>query len=592
MSQERGSSDAASLDELPDSELARLAAAGEQRAFEAIIRRYGEDLSRFCATLSPDEPDELFAAAVRRAVPLLHAGDAEVPLGPWLFGLAHEEAGPEDEEEPAHVAPAHEADAPGDPRFARIMRLARTDRAIAMMAEVMSFAFDVIGGVLGLAGDSVEKALRGVREAVMVGISRSSPECEEIRPLLAREDLSADEQEAVDQHLERCPRCRQAQRTVDGLGPMLKRSLPKMTTAAMAFVLREALARAAVGGPSGSSGADRAAAAEEAHRKYLRRRSMAAGGVLGLLVVVAGLALSSGRLGDLTSSGMPESPSLVNSLLAVHELGLQPPAPRPPQRDCTGRARGCPKPPPCDTDCTPIAACPPGTTGAPPRCVPDGCPPGCVPPPKVCPPDCVPPPKVCPPHCVPLPVVCPPDCVPPPCRSPRVGSECVCPSGTVEPDCEPEPVVVSCPEHSIRQGERCVPELQPPSDLCDPHRHPHHHHGRPPHPAEPAEPVSASPPAPTPARPPAPAPESGRGNGHRRHGEDDDRAPHAGHSPQAPPPRPPSPTPAPAPAHEDSDGPDDDPRGPPHREHGGGPPHWAAEPNGRGRGRKRLVPHG
>jgi DNA-directed RNA polymerase specialized sigma24 family protein len=429
-----------------DAELVARAHDGRQDAIEAIFERYGEDLHRFCFALKPDDgATALFTATVVRAVGELHAGGASGELEPWLFGLAQEEAGEEEGEDEAEPPPASPQEDAEDKSFSRFLSLARTERAVLVMRELTSFGCDAIGGVIGLTGDSVQEILEGAREKVTTMFSRSGPDCGLIRSALAQDALSPLEQDAVDKHLTGCDHCRRAAAAASGIGPALKRALPKLTTTGLAFALREGLAHAAVG-PSGPGGALGASAAAEAERRYLRRRSIAAGGVLGLLVVVAVLAVSTGRL-DPDQRVSSAFPPLASTLLSLHDLGIQPDRPGEdrPGEDRPEEDRPPDYPPADTTDCAeeragcPAPECPTGFIGLPPDCLPVAPPPPHVPPP------------------------------PPPPPIPR------CPFGTGKPPCaqgpgpaiHPQGPVDRCDSGMVAGPEGCVPELEPLPDLCD-----------------------------------------------------------------------------------------------------------------------------
>ena len=628
------------LDELSDGEIARLADAGDREAAEEIFALYGPGLFQFCDALDPDRAEVLYRATVKRAIAELRAGDKTDPADEWLLRLAHTEAG-EEGDAPADVAPPPAA-RKRPSLLARFRSRPRKEREVAFLTVVQSYGYDVVGGLVGLQGDSVEQLLQGARKGVMAAVAKSGPECEVIRQALALDTIPPLAQAAVDRHLEDCARCRTAQHDLHELGPALKRALPRISIAAMAFALREGLAHAAVGGSGGGSGgssagqgAERRAADEakrraaaEAKRVYYRRRSIAAGGVLGLLVVVAVLALSSGRLNDQLSSGSPGFPTLAFTFLSARDLVV----PTPPEPDCKRGKPGC-SAPVCPQGCVPPPVCPTGSSGTRPHCVPpSACPPGwsgtpphCAPPPACppgwsgTPPHCVPPPA-CPAGTVGTPPDCkcpagttgsPPHCVkPPPCPSPRVGSGCVCPDRTVEPDChEPPPIVIPCRKGEVRRDGRCVPNLVPIQDLCDPddrhhgHNRGHRDHLRPPERNDSPEPPPA--PAPAPVPPPRNAPQPPRHQGHDgdRHPPPRDQHPSEGepggrphpsddNPPAAEPPAAEPPAPAPVPDDEGDRGDQGEHghrHGPPHHDHGSGQPQWAVDPQRRRRERKRWA---
>jgi DNA-directed RNA polymerase specialized sigma24 family protein len=79
---------------LGDERLARLAGAGDERAFAAIYRRYGQELHHYCCAILGDAEDAADAlqntmVSALRALP----GEArEIALKPWLYRVAHNES--------------------------------------------------------------------------------------------------------------------------------------------------------------------------------------------------------------------------------------------------------------------------------------------------------------------------------------------------------------------------------------------------------------------------------------------------------------------------------------------------------------------
>ena len=79
--------------ELPDSELARLAADGSRAAFDAIFGRYGQELYRFSVALTgAGSGEELFRAAIGRGIAALRAGLGPGDLRSAIFKGARETA--------------------------------------------------------------------------------------------------------------------------------------------------------------------------------------------------------------------------------------------------------------------------------------------------------------------------------------------------------------------------------------------------------------------------------------------------------------------------------------------------------------------
>ncbi|MEA2143280.1 MAG: hypothetical protein QOI64_1710, partial [Solirubrobacteraceae bacterium] len=73
-----------------DARLARLAAQGHERAFEAIVERYRRALHAYCRRLLPHErAEDVVQQALLNAWSALRRGDEVRDLRPWLYRIAH-----------------------------------------------------------------------------------------------------------------------------------------------------------------------------------------------------------------------------------------------------------------------------------------------------------------------------------------------------------------------------------------------------------------------------------------------------------------------------------------------------------------------
>ena len=95
-----------------DDRLAELAAAGYERAFEAIVERYREPLARYLRRLLSEQlAEDVLQATFVRAWQAIGAGTRVQDLRPWLYRIAHNEAvnelrasGPAESELPESLA--------------------------------------------------------------------------------------------------------------------------------------------------------------------------------------------------------------------------------------------------------------------------------------------------------------------------------------------------------------------------------------------------------------------------------------------------------------------------------------------------------
>src|SRR5262245_49155622 len=79
---------------LPDARLARLAARGDQHAFEAIFERYHRELYAYCWAIVRDSHDaqDALQDTMTSALRSLPGEERRIVLRPWLYRVAHNES--------------------------------------------------------------------------------------------------------------------------------------------------------------------------------------------------------------------------------------------------------------------------------------------------------------------------------------------------------------------------------------------------------------------------------------------------------------------------------------------------------------------
>ncbi len=79
---------------LSDARLVRLAGRGDERAFEAIFKRYHQELYRYCRAIlsDPDEAQDALQSTMASALRSLPGEERQIALRPWLYRVAHNEA--------------------------------------------------------------------------------------------------------------------------------------------------------------------------------------------------------------------------------------------------------------------------------------------------------------------------------------------------------------------------------------------------------------------------------------------------------------------------------------------------------------------
>lgn len=149
-----------SMSLLSDDRLARRATQGDRRAFEAIFRRYHQDLYRFCLAMAgnPQDAQEALQNTMVKVLRALPGEEREIKLKPWLYRIARNETvemlrrrreGAELEPDAAAAGVEIAQTVEGRERLRVLLvdleQLPDRQRAALVMRELAGFDFDQIG---------------------------------------------------------------------------------------------------------------------------------------------------------------------------------------------------------------------------------------------------------------------------------------------------------------------------------------------------------------------------------------------------------------------------------------------------------------
>ena len=206
---------------LGDSRLARLAARGDQRAFEAIFRRHHQELYRYCRAIlaDPDDAQDALQATMVAALRSLPGEKREIDLRPWLFRVAHNQAitiarrrRELPAEESAHgTAPGADVSLEGRERLRHLVSdlrsLPERQRGALVMRELSGLSYSEIASSLGSSEGAARQLVYEAREAMREAEGARATDCSEIRELISRRDGRVLRGRRVRTHIRGCEGC-------------------------------------------------------------------------------------------------------------------------------------------------------------------------------------------------------------------------------------------------------------------------------------------------------------------------------------------------------------------------------------------------
>ena len=264
---------------LSDARLARRAAVGDERAFEAIFARYSQDLYRYCAAIlgSAEDAHDAVQNTMLKVLRALPGEKRDLKLKPWLYRIAHNEAidlirarratEPIDVDSLVDTAgPARMTEARDRLRLliADITALPDRQRGALVMREMSGLSYEQIGEALqtspAVARQTIYEARLNLRQ---MSEGREMP-CEEVMRAISDEDGRVLRRRDIRAHLLRCESCQEFQAEI----PRRRQELAAITP--LPAVVSAGIVQGLLGGAaSGGSGAAAAGAGGAAAGKAL-----------------------------------------------------------------------------------------------------------------------------------------------------------------------------------------------------------------------------------------------------------------------------------------------------------------------------------
>lgn len=208
---------------LSDDRLARRATRGDRRAFEAIYRRYHQDLYRFCLAMvgNPQDAQDALQNTMVKVLRALPGEERKIQLKPWLYRIARNEAvetlrrrHDSEELEPELIASGWEIAQTAENRerlrglLADLEELPARQRAALVMRELAGLDFAQIGEAFGSSAAVARQTLYEARLSLRQMVEGREMRCEAVTRELSDADGRVTRRREIRAHLRDCAGCR------------------------------------------------------------------------------------------------------------------------------------------------------------------------------------------------------------------------------------------------------------------------------------------------------------------------------------------------------------------------------------------------
>jgi RNA polymerase sigma factor (sigma-70 family) len=207
---------------LPDDRLARRATLGDKRAFEAIYRRYHQDLYRFCLAMvgSPQDAQDTLQNTMIKVLQALPGEERRIRLKPWLYRIARNEAvetlrrrRDSEELEPEQMTSSSAAETAETRErlrvlFADLELLPERQRAVLVMRELSGLDFNQIGAAFETSPAVARQTLYEARLNLRRLEEGRAMRCDDVMRELSDADGRVVRRHEIRAHLRGCADCR------------------------------------------------------------------------------------------------------------------------------------------------------------------------------------------------------------------------------------------------------------------------------------------------------------------------------------------------------------------------------------------------
>ncbi len=206
-----------------DQRLARRATRGDGRAFEAIYRRYGQDLYRFCLAMvsNPQDAQDTLQNAMLKALRALPGEERRIELKPWLYRVVRNEAVEtlRRRRDSAELAPEQTVDSreifdTAEQRqrlrelLADLSELPERQRSALVMRELSGLGFEQIARAFDTSAAVARQTVYEARLSLRQMEAGREMRCEGAMRELSDADGRVTRRRELRAHLRNCPSCR------------------------------------------------------------------------------------------------------------------------------------------------------------------------------------------------------------------------------------------------------------------------------------------------------------------------------------------------------------------------------------------------
>jgi len=300
-----------------DEQLSARAARGDAHAFEAIFRRYHQDLYRFCLSMVGDADDAQDAlqntmVKVMRALP---GEKRQIQLRPWLYRIARNESietlrkrrdHSELEPQKSTVAgPAETAETRArlGQLLADLERLPKRQRAVLTMRELSGLSYADIAAAVETSEAAARQTLYEARVSLRQMEAGREMRCASVMRELSDADGRVTRRREIQAHLQSCADCRAFQHEISRRHRDLAAIAP--LPAAAATGLLHSLLSGQAAAATGAAGAGVAGAVAAGGGKAIVGSAVVKSVAAVAVVAAVGVGVERSSVIDLSGSGPP-----------------------------------------------------------------------------------------------------------------------------------------------------------------------------------------------------------------------------------------------------------------------------------------------